>query len=394
VRRDLPSGTVTFLFTDIEGSTRLLHELGAEAYAQALAEHRRVLREAFARHGGVEVDTQGDALFVVFPTAPGALEAAQEAQEALARGQISVRMGLHTGTPHLTEEGYVGPPVHGADLAAASLQSSQCHITSEVSAGPRAGRPGSGRSLTSRASRTAHGPGWLATEGRGRCGSACSEREGSDRRWPRKMASRGHEVMVGTRDVQAALARTEAGYGAKVLSEWHAEHPDVKLGTFAEAAAHAEIVINATAGMASLDALLMAGAENLEGKILVDVANPLDFSSGMPPTLSVCNTDSLGEQIQRAFPGAKVVKTLNTVNMNVMVDPGLIAGGDHTMFVSGDDESAKAEVTGILKEWFGWKNVLDLGDVTSARAVEMFLPLWLRLSMTLQTSFVTIKVVT
>ncbi|MGH2572460.1 MAG: ATP-binding protein, partial [Actinomycetota bacterium] len=120
MRRDLPSGTVTFLFTDIEGSTRLLHELGAEAYAQALAEHRRVLREAFARHGGVEVDTQGDAFFVVFPTAPGALEAAQAAQEALAQGQIRVRMGLHTGTPHLTEEGYVGQDVHiGARIAAA-----------------------------------------------------------------------------------------------------------------------------------------------------------------------------------------------------------------------------------------------------------------------------------
>lgn len=209
-----------------------------------------------------------------------------------------------------------------------------------------------------------------------------------------KMASLGHEVMVGTRDVRASLARTEAGYGAKVFSEWHAEHPDVKLGTFAEAAAHAEIVFNATAGMASLDALEAAGAENLEGKILVDVANPLDFSAGMPPTLSVCNTDSLGEQIQRAVPGAKVVKSLNTVNMNVMVDPALIAGGDHTMFVCGNDDGAKVEVTGILKEWFGWKRVIDLGDIVSARAVEMLLPLWLRLSMTLQTPFVTIKVVT
>jgi predicted ATPase/class 3 adenylate cyclase len=120
VRRDLPSGTVTFLFTDIEGSTKLLHELGAEAYAEALAEHRRVLREAFARHGGVEVDTQGDAFFVAFPTAPGALEAAQEAQEALAQGPTRVRMGLHTGTPHLTEEGYIGQDVHkGARIAAA-----------------------------------------------------------------------------------------------------------------------------------------------------------------------------------------------------------------------------------------------------------------------------------
>jgi predicted ATPase/class 3 adenylate cyclase len=120
VGRDLPSGTVTFLFTDIEGSTKLLHELGAETYAEALLTHRRILREAFARHGGVEVDTQGDAFFIAFPTAPGALEAAQKAQETLAQGPIRVRMGLHTGTPHLTEEGYVGQDVHkGARIAAA-----------------------------------------------------------------------------------------------------------------------------------------------------------------------------------------------------------------------------------------------------------------------------------
>ena len=119
-RNDLPAGTVTFLFTDVEGSTKLLHELGSEAYAEALAEHRRVVRSAFARHGGVQVDTQGDALFVAFPTAPGALEAARKAQEALAQGLIRVRMGVHTGEPHLTEEGYVGPDVHkGARIAAA-----------------------------------------------------------------------------------------------------------------------------------------------------------------------------------------------------------------------------------------------------------------------------------
>jgi predicted ATPase len=120
VRSDLPSGTVTFLFTDVEGSTKLLHELGADEYAEALAEHRRILREAFSAHGGVEVDTQGDAFFVAFPTAPGALEAAAEAQEAFASGPIRVRMGLHTGTPHLAEEGYVGRDVHkGARIAAA-----------------------------------------------------------------------------------------------------------------------------------------------------------------------------------------------------------------------------------------------------------------------------------
>src|SRR5437667_7222219 len=119
-RRTLLSGTVTFVFTDIEGSTRLLHDLGPEGYADALAEHRRLLREAFGRHGGVEVDTQGDAFFVAFSSAPAAVAAAREAQAALASGPICVRMGLHTGTPHLTGEGYVGVDIHkGARIAAA-----------------------------------------------------------------------------------------------------------------------------------------------------------------------------------------------------------------------------------------------------------------------------------
>jgi class 3 adenylate cyclase len=120
MRRDLPTGSVTFLFTDIEGSTKLLHQLGEEDYARALAEHRRLVREAFARRGGVEVDTQGDAFFVAFPTAPGAVDAAKEAQEALARGPVRVRIGLHTGTPHVTDEGYVGRDVHKAARIAAA----------------------------------------------------------------------------------------------------------------------------------------------------------------------------------------------------------------------------------------------------------------------------------
>jgi class 3 adenylate cyclase len=120
VHADLPSGTVTFLFTDVEGSTKLLHALGADAYGDALAEHRRILREAFARHGGAEVDTQGDAFFVAFPTAAGALAAARDATAALADGPIRVRIGLHTGAPLLTDEGYIGPDVHkGARIAAA-----------------------------------------------------------------------------------------------------------------------------------------------------------------------------------------------------------------------------------------------------------------------------------
>jgi 8-hydroxy-5-deazaflavin:NADPH oxidoreductase len=138
-------------------------------------------------------------------------------------------------------------------------------------------------------------------------------------------------------------------------------------------------VFNCTAGVASLEALRMAGAEALAGKILVDIANPLDFSGGMPPKLSVCNDDSLGEQIQAAFPATKVVKTLNTVNAHLMVEPASLPG-DHVMFVSGNDVEAKRMVEQtILREWFGWRSVIDLGDITTARGTEMYLPLWVRL---------------
>jgi 8-hydroxy-5-deazaflavin:NADPH oxidoreductase len=149
---------------------------------------------------------------------------------------------------------------------------------------------------------------------------------------------------------------------------------------FAEAAGHGQLVFNCTAGTASLEALAAAGEENLAGKILVDVANPLDFSKGMPPTLSVCNDDSLGEQIQRTYPDAKIVKALNTVNASVMVDPGSVPG-EHDLFICGDDDEAKAHVTSAILEPFGWPagRIHDLGDITGARTTEMYLPLWVRL---------------
>jgi predicted dinucleotide-binding enzyme len=156
-------------------------------------------------------------------------------------------------------------------------------------------------------------------------------------------------------------------------------------GTFADSAAFGEIVFNCTNGMGSLDALKSAGAAALRGKILVDVANPLDFSKGMPPTLFVGNNDSLGETIQRTFPEAKVVKALNTVNASVMVEPGRVHG-DHDLFVAGNDAGAKAQVVRLLKEEFGWKNVNDIGDITAARAMEAYLHLWLRLYGALQTA--------
>ncbi|MGH2703712.1 MAG: NADPH-dependent F420 reductase [Actinomycetota bacterium] len=194
-----------------------------------------------------------------------------------------------------------------------------------------------------------------------------------------KLLSLGQDVWMGTRDVEAVMARTEpARTGAPPCAEWAAAHPDAKVVLFKEAAANGEIVFNATSGAAALDVLQAAGAENLAGKILIDISNGLDFSAGVP-RLTVANTDSIGELVQRSFPDARVVKTLNTVTAAVMVDPDSLAGGDHDVFVCGNDNAAKSEVAGILTGWFGWRGVVDLGDITSARAVEMYLPLWIRL---------------
>lgn len=194
-----------------------------------------------------------------------------------------------------------------------------------------------------------------------------------------KLDSLGHEVVLGTRDVEATLARNEPDMaGGPPLRTWLESHPRVKLATQAEAARHGEIVINALSGAGSLPGLRSVAA-SLANKILVDVSNPLDFSKGMPPTLSVVNTDSLGEQIQRELPEAKVVKTLNTVTAPLMVDPRQVHDGDHTMLVCGNDAEAKRQVTALLKDGFGWRDVIDLGDITNARGLEMWLPLWLRL---------------
>jgi predicted dinucleotide-binding enzyme len=183
-----------------------------------------------------------------------------------------------------------------------------------------------------------------------------------------KLIQLGHEVKMGAR----------AANNEKAAAWVRASGAGAAQGTFAEAAAFGEIVFNCTSGSGSLAALEQAGANNLKGKVLIDIANPLDFSRGMPPSLSVCNTDSLGEQIQRAFPGVRVVKTLNTVNCNLMVNAGLLPG-EHIIFVSGNDADAKAQVTSILKGWFGWQSVIDLGDITTARATEMMLPIWISL---------------
>jgi 8-hydroxy-5-deazaflavin:NADPH oxidoreductase len=190
-----------------------------------------------------------------------------------------------------------------------------------------------------------------------------------------KLIDLGHEVMMGSRSAESvAAANWVAAAGARA-----------RRGTFAQAARFGQALVNATAGAASLEALAHVDREDLVGKLLVDVANPLTFAYGSRPTLTVCNTDSLGERIQRTYPEARVVKTLNTLNAELMVNPGKVPG-DHCVFVSGDDPAAKSEV-GRLLEAFGWPaaNIIDLGDITTARAAEMYLPLWVCLGQALGT---------
>jgi predicted dinucleotide-binding enzyme len=197
-----------------------------------------------------------------------------------------------------------------------------------------------------------------------------------------KLTQLGHEVMMGSRDEANPTAVTWARDAGQ-----HALY-----GTFKNAAGFGEIIFNCTLGSASLHALELAGAENLRNKILIDTANPLDRTTDIW-TLTVSNIDSLGEQIQRAFPETKVVKTLNTVNANVMVDPAkLLEKSD--VFVSGNDLEAKATVVAILRDWFGWTSIIDLGDITTARAVEAYLLLWQSLRKTIPAKRFNIKVVT
>ncbi len=184
-----------------------------------------------------------------------------------------------------------------------------------------------------------------------------------------KLVELGHEVRMGSRSA-----------GNEAAVEWaDAAGEGAGEGNFADAAGFGELILNCTAGAASLEALAMAGEANLHRKVLVDVANPLDFSGGMPPTLSICNDDSLGERIQAAFPEALVVKALNTMNCSVMVDPGLVPG-EHVAFLCGENGGAKERVRSLLGE-FGWPadRIVDLGGIAAARGTEMYLPLWLAL---------------
>ena len=193
-----------------------------------------------------------------------------------------------------------------------------------------------------------------------------------------RLAELGHNVVIGTRDPYK-------------LKGWQSSNQRVLIGSFAETAKHGDIIINATNGSGSLNALNLAGEENLTGKILVDVSNPLDFSNGFPPSLTVFGTDSLAEQIQRAFPMTRVVKTLNTVNARVMTHPLEVANGDHHVFISANDGDAKVQVSELLKS-FGWIHIFDLGDLSTARGSEAYVMLWVRLYGSLNTGMLNIKI--
>jgi predicted dinucleotide-binding enzyme len=209
-----------------------------------------------------------------------------------------------------------------------------------------------------------------------------------------RLAQLGYDVYMGTRDVTKATSKIEKdSMGNIPLKDWLVQNPGIKLVTFSEAAEKGDLVINATKGEHSIDALRSAGEQNLNGKVLMDISNPLDFSRGMPPTLLVSNNDSLGEQIQRTFPKVKVVKTLNTVNAMLQAEPMKLAKGDHDIFIEGNDPEAKAAVMKLLLQ-YGWKNVIDLGDITTARGMEMLLIIWVNLMSKLRTPMFNFHVVT
>lgn len=212
-----------------------------------------------------------------------------------------------------------------------------------------------------------------------------------------KLIETGHDIMMGTRDVQEKLLEeSNDNYGNPPLKEWLKRNDKVTLGTFAESAAFGEMVINATNGANSLNALDLAAEENLSGKVILDVSNPLDFSKGMPPSLldGVNNTNSLGEEIQKEFPDTKVVKTFNTMSCYLMVNPDSVGGGRHVNFISGNDVAAKGLIRELIKQ-FGWKdeNIIDLGDISAARAQESVLLIWMKLMGILKTGAFNFQIV-
>jgi 8-hydroxy-5-deazaflavin:NADPH oxidoreductase len=205
-----------------------------------------------------------------------------------------------------------------------------------------------------------------------------------------KLIGQGHEVVLGTRDPNKLDDKKMFG---ATLREWKSQTEGRgKVVTFKEAAAHGELLVNATSGLVSLAALELAAVDKVGAKVLLDVANELDFSKGMPPAVLASQERCLAEKIQAAFPNLQVVKSLNTINALVMVDPQAVGGGDHTVFVSGNDADAKAKVTALLRS-FGWTDVLDLGDLSTARGPEMYMAMWIRLWGATGSGQVNVKVV-
>jgi 8-hydroxy-5-deazaflavin:NADPH oxidoreductase len=194
------------------------------------------------------------------------------------------------------------------------------------------------------------------------------------------LIAKGHDVSIGTRDVAKSIANeTTTPMGMPGFGTWYKTNSKVKVVPFAEAISSGELLINATSGPAVLEILAGAAPASINGKVLIDISNDLDFSNGMPPTVRLQDKPgaSIGERIQATFPSLRVVKSLSTMNAFVMVNPAMVPG-ESTIFVSGNDADAKAKVSQLLKD-FGWNDILDLGDITSARAVELMLPVWLRL---------------
>jgi hypothetical protein len=205
-----------------------------------------------------------------------------------------------------------------------------------------------------------------------------------------KLIGLGHDLILGTRDPNKLDEKKMLG---ATLREWKSQTDGrAKIATFKEAATHGELLINATSGVVSLEALKLAAADQVGTKVLLDVANELDHSKGMPPAALASQERCLAEKLQAAFPDLKVVKSLNTIGAPVMVDPKAVGGGDHTVFVSGNDPDAKATVVALLKS-FGWTDVLDLGDLSSARGPEMYMALWIRLWGATKTGQLNIKVI-
>lgn len=213
-----------------------------------------------------------------------------------------------------------------------------------------------------------------------------------------KLVSLGHEIVMGTRNVDSTLKRKSTdNYGSLPFGEWHSKNKKVQLRTFKEAVSESEIVINALQGAIALSVIQACNKTDFDKKIIIDISNPLDFSQGFPPSLleGLNNTNSLGEEIQKELPNAKVVKTLNTMWSGLMVNPAMINNGEHQNYICGNDEGAKEQVIELLLS-FGWKkdHILDLGDITNARGTESTLLIWTRIYGTTQNGAFNMKIVT